>query len=200
MTVVAKDIPDLVKLVIFKIIMVDEGGWKLTHNAADPDGGWTYAGVTAKTFQGHCQKLGKMVPSYQDMVEAIEKGSSELKNTVYEIYYNEYYKPLEDMVDLDGGVLQPVELSCAVNCGIGVAKHLFQPNDFKNKEFCQAWVAHYVQLVVNNARAWMEYAETLEHQYSGTIPIEVRNKKPSTFRADFLQGWINRVERYRDGD
>lgn len=191
----ASETDTVVRIAIDKIIKEEEGGWKLTHNPNDPDGGWTYAGVTAKTFNSHLPE-GSVPLTYADMVKAVELGDQNIKETVFSIYFKFYYKPLEEYVN---GMPQSAELSCAINCGVGVAKNLINKESFDIHEFCHAWTAHYVQLVVNNARAWMEYAEALEECVKNEEQYEkIAHQKPSTFRADFLQGWINRVERYRD--
>jgi hypothetical protein len=176
------------------VIVNDEGGWLLTSNANDPDGGWTYAGVTHKTFveYGYDVSVDVMKENIADPVSL-----AGLKQVVHQIYYEKYYRPLADHVH------KPLdyELSCCINCGVATA---IECADFSNgiiyrDKFLHAWLLHYAQLVRNNAEAWRTYASALASAvHSGEqMSPTMEAMKPKLLRAETLAGWINRVEKYR---
>lgn len=116
------------KALIDTIVEQQEGGWKLTQNANDPDGGWTYAGVTAKefgevAFEGGEQKYPG--PMQIDTFHSyMEDGLEAVKLTVYSIYYHHYYEPLH-LAEMPASIRGPL-FSCAVNCGLETAGKLLQ--------------------------------------------------------------------------
>jgi len=180
------------------VIAKDEGGWKLTHNANDPDGGWTYAGVTHSTFNAYWKK--KYPGSNRDMVfndvlailNGDVKGQKELDEDVYQIYFEEYYEPMA--VHMKAPIISTAILSCAVNIGVENAKKVWDacvanpPNTANGSTFLREWTRYYIHLVRDNAKAWRDFA-VLDH---GDLM-----KMPKIFRAGDLEGWFNRVERYR---
>jgi lysozyme family protein len=105
------------------MILRDEGGWKLTSNADDPDGGWTYAGVTTKIYEvfqkkrsqdagfiGHSPRVSR-----NKIEELLEKFRDRVNEDIYQIYFDEFIKPIA--IDKLPQPLQPAALSCAVNIG-----------------------------------------------------------------------------------
>jgi len=202
--------PDILpypKTQIDAVIVHDEGGWKLTHNANDPDGGWTYAGVTHSTFNAYWKK--KYPGSNRDMVfndvlailNGDVEGQKELDDDVYQIYFNEYYEPVAKYMNQD--VMSTAMLSCAVNIGVDNAKKIWDAclaspdrltNDKAFSVFLREWTRYYIHLVRDNSHKWQQYALVLEDDHPSSLPTDLR---PKVFRAGDLEGWFNRVERYR---
>jgi hypothetical protein len=191
-------IPVLAIQDIKDIIENDEGGWVLTSNKDDPDGGWTYAGITAKNWQDFYSFFSSSLPQDLNRVRTWFNGLSDVakEQGVYRIYYSVFYLPLKALLNAEEE-LYPYELSCAINCGNSVALEVHKiaagPGDGDYETvFLREWTRHYVKLVVANAEAWRQYALALTSTHSLIKPAS-----PATLRAIFLEGWFNRVERYR---
>ena len=155
--------------VIEEVIQADEGGWVLSSVKNDNDGGFTYAGVTAKTFKEYLPNL---------TIDTIKNKANIplLSQRVIEIYYSAYYKPITDMHKFFGGV--PIECrapvySCIVNTGVGTAENLWNSVEkeyilFERRgKFLLAWTKYYVGLLERNS-----------------------------VDKEFILGWIDRVFNY----
>lgn len=109
-------------------VIIQEGGWVLTSNDNDPDGGFTYAGVTARTFKSYCEQHNQPVITRENINVLLRRerleASTVLKDLVYQIYFDEYYEPLFlSSISFRGkGPL----LSCAVNLGLDDAVFVLQ--------------------------------------------------------------------------
>jgi Putative secretion activating protein len=109
-------------------VIGQEGGWVLTSNKNDPDGGWTYAGVTARTFGKLLYDAGQQKYSgpadLNTFKESLRTESDLVSGSIYNIYYTEFWQPLHfDDVSFAGrGPL----LSCAVNLGLDDAVFVLQ--------------------------------------------------------------------------
>jgi hypothetical protein len=174
---------------IRSVILNDEGGFIFDRDSSqetDPDGGWTWAGVTRKVWEDY---VGHPMP-FATIAHMQEYEYAATEALATEIYYANYAKPLSALFHIRPYYVY--ELSCAVNCGYGIAKDLIIRNPYDSttssyeKEFLNNWMYHYIKLVTDNAIAWRHYA------MSGRP-----SDKPKTFRASNLKGWFNRVERYR---
>lgn len=186
-------IPESVRAMISDIIMKEEGGWHLSSNPNDNDGGWTYAGVTATTWYTYT----KQPFSYSGMVKQLATDPQDVANHIFDIYFEEYYLVLAK--NRTDQVLQE-ELSCAINVGVGTAVGLIQKVKDTKTDFLTVWHMYYFNLIKMNARAWKAYAEYLEWIAKGGPAVSDQEvvMKPKTLRAEFINGWFNRVERYRD--
>lgn len=224
------------KQLLDRIITDQEGGWKLTSNANDPDGGWTYGGCTAKVFShwhldaaetGHIFTAAE----FSSMFLHADGGEEATKVLVYECYDKEYITPLQ--LEKLSTILQGPVLSCAINRGVETAVKILQISTFpyliaadcdgkmgsktlaaiekfnatstKNgyseliTKFLREWTRSYIQLVVENAKAWHDWAEVSHDSLkAGAVPSGLLvNNIPTIFRAGDLEGWFNRVEYWR---
>lgn len=182
-----------IKEIIDQVIINDEGGWKLTENANDPDGGWTFAGVTSKTWNGIPENRG--LYTYSDAAHYIVSDIDNFRDEIYEIYYKEYYVKVFGTVSIDN--INPAIFSCAVNCSVEIASELRTESMYDHNKFLTLWHYHYIDLVKKNAEAWRDFAldskkAVNNSEYAPTV------KEPTTLRAENLKGWFNRVERYRN--
>jgi hypothetical protein len=102
---------------IEEIIQKDEGGWKLTANKDDPDGGWTYGGCTKKLLV--TKGVALEICSFADMYHYCNdpKIDAMNKELIRRVYYEEFYAPLVKKF----GYCDAAMLSCAVNCGVQTA-------------------------------------------------------------------------------
>lgn len=165
------------------LVEQDEGGWKLNEpDANDADGGWTYAGVTANLYNSYFNVRTTRKFAEQQASDHTQQWD----NDIYEIYFNEFYLPLQEVI---GGPPHQGYLSAAVNVGLAHATEWIrlinsdQPWSV-DRQFCKLWRNHYIKLVVDNSTAWFLYA------------FDNSNPKPKTLRAKYLQGWMNRVDKY----
>lgn len=194
-----------------------EGGWKLTQNANDPDGGWTYAGCTSNTFHAYCRKTPgneDLDFNAQDMVHAIATIKAQIDRLIYNIYFENYWQAM--MLDRITPCLRGAMLSCGVNCGTGTAQKILSAatlaavheeslSDEKRVAFfLREWTRHYHDLVVENAKAWWLQCKAFEHELEdGGVNVneknidQIRDNLPKVFRAGSLGGWFNRVEFWR---
>lgn len=135
-----------------EVIQKQEGGFVLSRDADGGDGGWTFAGVTARTFNGYCHERGNDPLNYEEMQKALYDESDEMHATImeeiYDIYAQEYVKPLQ--LGTEGPQLCGPLLSCAINCGTHTALHLLVeaqrdcfPGASPLHEFCILWENHY---------------------------------------------------------
>lgn len=177
------------------IVVNDEGGWVLTENKDDPDGGFTYAGVIASHWGDYYSHLRPETP-YTDnnVLNWLSLLDEDTKKTMaIEIYYAEFYLPLQEMLGLTEE-LHPYELSCGINCGnhtVALIKKLADIVTVSSYEtiFLREWMRHYILLVQSNSAAWRTYALALEAKKPALKPVVLRSVD--------LNGWFNRVERYR---
>lgn len=211
------EIPTAIKQLLDKIITDQEGGWKLTSNANDPDGGWTYAGATRTTVLAYLQEGF----SEQDFLDLIKTRQPDTDALIYRIYYEKYCQPLQ--LEKLPTILQGPVLSCAINRGVETAVKILQGcllnitcdgnlgsrtlaaieahHDplsgmdgyvLLQEKFLREWTRSYIRLVVENAKA---FQRSLLYQDAGDP--EYKKLRPTIFRADSLEGWFNRVEYWR---
>lgn len=213
------NIPTAAKTAIDRIVKDQEGGWKLTSNVNDPDGGWTYAGVTYKTFSEYWNDHLGTHPATDchtvaGMASLITSFPEDAEADVYSIYYGKYCDPIN--FDKLPTILQGPLLSAAINIGpedaVNILQGILQCKPDGNlgsktlaaiehwtldaddekllvPAFLREWTRHYIHLVVENAKAWRSSANTIQ---AGQI-----DKLPAVFRAGDLEGWFNRVEYWR---
>lgn len=161
---------------IHDVINRDEGGWKLNpSDTNDQDGGWTFGGVTAKAYQAYSGRI-----LTRKDVEDGKLGQGEC----IEFYYDEYCVKFTEYFEHDS--MNEAEFSCAINLGVQQAINFAKAS----QNFEKSWRDYYVKLVVDNARAWKEYAKELENETAKP------SMKPKTFRAEYLAGWLARVDMY----
>lgn len=183
------------KYIVDSVIKDDEGSWKLTANANDPDGGWTFAGVTKTTwikYKGN--ELRQW--NYEDMAKHIAENFNDIATTIYEIYADEYLIPCVSILKNASypwvSDLGTKYVSCIINVGqdgfTKIIKNCKKPGKDHGDypDFCYHWMMYYIHLVQENAEAWQTYARDT-----------AKNLAPKTLRSENLAGWFNRVERYR---
>jgi len=195
-----------------------EGGWKLTENPNDPDGGWTYAGVTSKTYNEFLAKLSPhAVCSYSTIRDIVDGAidlptQRELNENIIKIYFNEYYIParavVRNLLQEPGLELEGYELSCVVNVGLAAFEQIANEAHASESShelaaheghFCYHWMMHYIRLVQKNAEAWQASAKAFQNCYHNLQHGRDIGEAvcPKTLRAEFLAGWFNRVEHWR---
>lgn len=204
---------DTTKTLLNTIITKQEGGWGLTENANDPDGGWTYGGMTKKTLGSFT--IGYNDDSFKDMQTYLshEYADGELQKDILAAYEQLFVIPSK--VEQLPTAIQAVYLSCAINRGVENAVRALQAALGMNNidgifgtatqanvngkngpfigilrdSFCHQWRLQYTQLVTQNAAAWHDAA--IAEQEGKTIDL------PAVFRAPDLVGWLNRIEQAR---
>lgn len=190
------DISQQVKDLIHQVVEQDEGRWVLTHNPNDPDGGWTFGGIIAPHWLEYIKH--STLTAYnttEDIRVAIEQDIADgpqIKqlwiDRGIEIYYTKFYQPLPQ-----DPLPNMIELSCAINIGVqgccNIIAEVSHASDYE-KYFCKAWMDYYIQLVEGNAKAWRDFGQKANTQHPAGLVA------PVTLRAEFLQGWFNRVWRY----
>lgn len=164
--------PDI-KEDIDSVIMNDEGGWVLSSDPDDGDGGWTYAGVTSKVYMGFVYP--NTTRTKAEMQAVIMSMKDKVDDNIYQIYYGNYYLPMINILGSD--LPYDYELSCIINCGVGGFTEIYDiakiydiangPNEDYKTEFLAAWKQHYLDIISAN---------------------------PS--KAIYENGWMARVDRY----
>lgn len=210
------------------IIEKQEGGWVLhgSNTDDDPDGDWTYAGVTAKLWEKYHRKDVSKLEFQEFLATNIGRSAIEF------IYEEEFISSLK--LSKFPALLQGPLLSCAINRGVSNAVKALQlsindalegssahfgdlkidgnagpktwqafnyvvgNDDEKLKErFLYHWTLQYINLVQENAEAWRDRAVYLfEIGNTGKSKVNY-HKEPSVLRATHLEGWFNRVEFWR---
>lgn len=169
-----------IKSTLDDIIVNEEGGWRLTANANDPDGGWTFAGITKNTW-------GNSTLSYSEMAHHIAENFQDIQEQVYEIYDKQFIAPLQASCV---STVHSCFISAAINIGTQTTINLIKDHSLYRDPvgFIAVWQDHYIQIVKANAEAWRQHAQ------------DVRNNphcvEPKVLRAETLLGWINRTRRY----
>jgi lysozyme family protein len=209
-----------IKQLLDKIIEKQEGGWVLTENKDDPDGGWTYAGVARKLWQ---ETIGHPNVTYALIKEDIERSVDEAKDSIYDVYQIAFIGPLQ--LDKFPETIRGPLLSAAINIGVEQAVKLLQsclpyakedgivgPETIKltstayqsgviiKDKFMKAWMRYYIKLVQENAEEWRDAYETAAYacnQYAMGKGMQVYKSPPHTLCATQLEGWFNRVEFWR---
>lgn len=216
------DISPTIKSLLDEIITHQEGGWVLTENKDDLDGGWTYAGVTHKTFAAEDatdneEYKENLKTTYSDMLKlaADVKHINFMHDFVYHIYYSKYCIPLD--IEFWEETHRGAILSCAINCGVETAIKLVQTTievteDGKlGKETRDKYdelynVADDSFFVAQFPHHWaLYYCELVrenaeawrEYAIAAASENSTSLKEPATLRATNLSGWINRIEYWR---
>lgn len=185
------------------IIINEEGGWKLTSDPNDNDGGWTFAGVTRKVWEAYESKVtnNPVTISLETIKEEIVKDIELARHTVYAIYEYEFVRPVQRKCQISTDIFPTAAiLSCAINCGPDTAYDIWtKGNRSTDTAFLNTLHHYYFNLIKKNAEAWRDYALYLEWKTTAgsglTAPEPI--EKPKTLRAEYINGWYNRVERYR---
>lgn len=186
------------------IISKQEGGWKLTHLLGDNDGGWTYAGVTASTFNDWIVKKQNSKPftSKEEFASYLEDGNKDISDTIYDIYEANFVRPLQ--LEHLPNSLFCILLSCAINDGVDAAISILQAatNSYYAK-FNPRWQPlivdgelgeHTIEAV--NGAVMVGNVLFSKFLYHWTLHY-VRIVKKKIDDLQFLEGWINRVEFWR---
>lgn len=178
------------------IIVEDEGGWILTSNADDADGGWTYAGVTSTVFNA---SGGAAIANVAAMQNAIAANAAGIQQRVLDIYSSMFIIPAQvARVPL---ALQRPYLSACINLGVAGGVRVLQtalevtPDGIIGLQtmsalarsaapttmlaFRVAWEAHYIAIASASAELWAE----------GEAPVGAARQWRN------LLGWFNRAER-----
>lgn len=160
------DISAAEKAIIEKVLILDEGGWTLSHLGGDNDGGWTYAGCTSYTYMNFVYP-GKQ-RSYDEM-HVIVNGPllSKVKDNVYAIYYS-YLANAARLLGADTDSVEAYELSAIILCGAG---------GFKDIIASLSSLDNTAQYKIDFLAAWKAYLNSLN-------------------RPEFIRGWINRIAHY----
>lgn len=121
------------KSILDEIIRNQEGGWVLTQNVNDPDGGWTYGGMTKKTFCSVSRGwVGYTYSQIEDVIaqgDASKNGLGEvktdfMKDAVLQAYEQIFIIP--SRVEEFPIAIQFAYLSCAINRGVENAVRALQ--------------------------------------------------------------------------
>lgn len=185
---------------INEMIVNDEGGWVYTDHPADPDQG-TYAGVRFKTFKKWLIQngvdIGESYTPQEYYDDTINDASEALAEEILELYYVKYY--LAAKCDQVAFRLRRPMLSCAVNIGpreaIRALQRAFNRVGYNLETdgifgkytssanmisggttvnyFLDEWMRYYIWIIESDADAGKFH------------------------RIEFLEGWLNRVTRYR---
>ena len=158
------DVDKLLEVIISK----QEGGYVLSKDPDNGDGGWTYAGVTKTTMD----KLSGFSTEFKDY-EAIDEwlklaaNRETISNIVNDIYRRNYVPKDFDSVPI---FLAGPYLSASINLGDNPAAVIYSITrqsvalESQLSEFNYWWLARYVDIVINNPR-----------------------------KLQFLRGWKNRI-------
>lgn len=211
------------KSILDEIIRNQEGGWVLTENANDPDGGWTYGGMTKKTFcsvsRGWDGYTYEMIADVVKQGDASKNGLGEVKSgfmkgSVMQAYEQIFIIPSR-MEELPIGI-QFAYLSCAINRGVENAVRALQMacNAIHDKEVLDVdgkigpatireavdadMMDLHVELLREFCHDWrMQYAELVVQNSQAWYTVAQGKmdilNKPKVFRAPDLIGWLNRV-------
>lgn len=128
---------------ITTVVEKDEGGWTLTSDPFDNDGGWTYGGMTARKFLEYFPLIGK-ADIINLLTDPVTTGY--LQQVVISIYYQDYLYPLIKILARNT-VLRAFHLSCSINCGIGGFTKIYKNSIDLNISFLTAWKDYYFQLL-----------------------------------------------------
>jgi lysozyme family protein len=194
--------PAIICEFIEAFIRQDEGGWVLTQHPGEQDGGWTFAGITAKL----ASKVGYDI-RLDVIKEAIKDGNIPitLRELIFDCYYTVFYKPLK--IDSLPIVIRPCLFSAGVNIGVGEAVQLAQIA-------CNCWhVSHRngeeaLPLLKVDGKMGEKTLACIRNAYGDYLVelflrewhrhyIRLVKFKPTEFNINRLEGWFNRVERYR---
>ena len=199
------EIPQIHKI-IRNVIEQDEGGWVYTDHPNDPDQG-TWAGVRFITYKNfvtrHNASLKNLTPAdYKEIALSRPKE----RETIIDIYYEEYFKKCGALYVPDS--MKQALFSHAVLTGVrkavrslqrAVNKDNFYPNPKliedgifgeKTRKQLEKYISEVPEITMSCiyleqyfCHFWMQYL------------IHVVESNPSYLV--FLEGWFNRVERYR---
>lgn len=205
---------DSTKQILDEIITKQEGGWVLTNNANDPDGGWTYAGMTARNcckYQGYpgLHDARAVVPfaDWQKFVQANCGGEEAVIRGMYDQFF---IKP--SRVEELPAAIQFAYLSCAINRGVGNAVIVLQDaiNGYGEREYVAvdgkfgSTTLSFVQQMAGYPELFlMEFCHQWRLQYAKLVIDNAvawheaatysEDPAPTIFRANDLIGWLNRI-------
>ncbi len=84
---------------------------------------------------------------------------------------------------------------------VRLVNHLADSYDNFIQDIINAWEDKYIDLVVKNAEAWRNWGmshtiEKLGSEFTAMPTTITMQNAPSSFRAKYLRGWINRTRKY----
>lgn len=212
---------------ITRMIVNDEGGWELTEDKNDP-GGLTFGGMTYRTFVDWAKTQGEH-PSVEGFKLAAHNDDPILRQQIIQCYHDLYVIPFGVAGNYAGDMLVSAAVNVGIKQAIVIMQRAANCNPNLDKllavdgivgpktrdawmkayeyfgylglrrEFCNIWRKFYVDLVQENAKAWVKYARLLETYIANPTIIDRKNlekEKPKFVRSEYLEGWINRVQRY----
>lgn len=168
-------------------VIDQEGGWKLTVVPGEYD--WTYAGITEAVFWKHIKgedTLNISIYGMDSMQNWITGDTKRAHDTVYEIYYNEYFQPIMGKFSECNIPDKKLFLSCAVNCGVETCIKILQQtlklrvDGVLGPETATVYseifhIGYYYKFLVN----WLAH-------YNEIVA-------PNPQKLQYLRGWTNRV-------
>ncbi len=212
------EMSQLARTAILKIIE-EEGGWVYTDHPVDKDKG-TYAGVRYVTFRDYSIRKNNTALAVAEFKTAAEYNL--IKDTVIDIYLEEYYNKLQ--IDRLLDTLKMPVFSCGVNCGTRRAGIILQRtvNDtlssFDDRPLIEDGIIGDKTLAALDAIIYKEFY--FAHNYASELTPDsklatlinterVRNnfvkrwiRRYVNITIDvpeytvFLNGWFNRAEKY----
>lgn len=185
------------KALLDKIITDQEGGWVLSKDVDEGDGGWTYAGVTAKTFKELANLPNNL--SYQDVVETLNNINPTIllafKDEIYNIYESKFIP--NRFEELPACIQGPL-LSACINEGDKSGEEVLQEtiNTAHGGIFITVDGIIGDETIHQADCAHTEYLfkDFLYHWMRSYISICVSNPA----KLQFLLGWHNRIEYWRE--
>ena len=178
------------------IIEEQEGGWVLSKDPDGGDGGWTFGGVTANTFNKFTfQATNYRCPTYSLADNFASLSHATFKAACLEIYEANYFPPHFDELP---ALLQGPLLSASIHCGRKTAVKLLQTtynNDHSDLAILLAVDGDLGQVTLDEVNAqFTSWSINFIKDFLGTWEEHYRSiVDANPDKEQFLKGWLNRV-------
>jgi len=201
----------------FPQLLKDEGGWKFTDDKNDP-GGMTYGGMTLGTLNSYEKLYNKTGYEEYNFKIMAEGDNPILQSDVTDCYWERFWIAghSSEMAPSLDALMFSINVNLGTRNGLKVLQDALSVTEdgvwgpqtemamdeaqasYVNFEMMviNSWENKYLDLVVANSKAWHEYALFLSDPETEQF-VKVMDK-PTSFRAKYLRGWINRTREYEE--
>lgn len=187
------------------VIQQQEGGWVLTQEPDGSDGGWTYGGMTAKTFNEYRVKHCGAIALTFEMVQETLKET--MQTLVMECYQDTFIHPIIQYLP---DILVGPFLSASINCGEDAACRALQ----SALNMCTTYKTPGNQMLAVDGEPEDKTKQAIEYIVNmPTAPMSslylhdyflwewlrhyIRICVTNPAKLPDLEGWFNRVEFWR---
>jgi lysozyme family protein len=184
--------------IIERVIVEDEGGWKLTHHSSDT-GGWTFGGMTFATFSKWMRLRNNFVLKEETFVRHCTNPTREQEIDIMKCYYDCFFVYVEWLPDN----FQQMAFSCAIVLGLDdlalILQRMINSYTYEYKIPLKEDGILGTKTKNEFEKLWEEALddELFDSFVDEWVRAFIRKCKHNPAQIANLEGWFNRAIKYR---